>query len=76
MKRRHLFLTPRIPPQSREKAHNLMFDQEELDTSLVARKTLHFMRSNGLTVTEFSEKVRFISHYLFLNLFYSIVFGL
>ena len=42
-----------------------MFDQGELDTSLVARKTLHFMRSNGLTVTEFSEKVSFISHYLF-----------
>ena len=42
-----------------------MLDQEELDTSLVAKKTLHFMRSNGLTVTEFSEKVRFISHYLF-----------
>ena len=65
MKQRNPFLTPLIPLPSREKSHNLMMDQEELDTSLVARKTLHFMRSNGLTVTEFSEKVRFISHSLF-----------
>ena len=31
--------------------------QKEIDTFLIAKKTLNFMRSHGLTVTEFSEKV-------------------
>ena len=31
--------------------------QIEIDTFLVAKKTLNFMRAHGLTVTEFSEKV-------------------
>ena len=31
--------------------------QKEIDTFLVAKKTLNFMRAHGLTVTEFSEKV-------------------
>ena len=31
--------------------------QKEIDTFLIAKKTLNFMRAHGLTVTEFSEKV-------------------
>ena len=31
--------------------------EKEIDTFLIAKKTLNFMRAHGLTVTEFSEKV-------------------
>jgi hypothetical protein len=31
--------------------------KEAIDTLAVAKKTLQFMRTNGLTVTEFCEKV-------------------
>ena len=31
--------------------------RKEIDTFLIAKKTLNFMHTYGLTVTEFSEKV-------------------
>ena len=34
--------------------------QKEIDTFLIAKKTLNFMRAHGLTVTEFSEKVTLV----------------
>ena len=37
---------------------NTKLQEEEFDTLAVAKETLEFMRTNGLTVTEFSEKVR------------------
>ena len=47
---------------------NITLPEENIDTLTIARKTLQFMRTNGLTVTEFSEKVKSLFVIYFLNL--------
>ena len=57
----HKFTKPENPVSIHESSKwskSEEFAYEEIDTLAVARKTLQFMRTNGLTVTEFCEKVK------------------